>query len=81
MENSYFVNFGTGAGNEWRDTLEQAKAYAEAHLAYTQTSIHIEHDDEVVATLPWYGVRAGDDDVVIADYADFGFYGEWTSSE
>ena len=74
----YLVDFGTGAGNEYAETLEDAKRIAEANLAYTQQNVNIYEDDEVVATLPWWGVQPEQDDVVTAQFGSFGFYGQWS---
>lgn len=75
----YYVNFGTGAGDEWVDgALEDAKKVAEDGLAYTQTDVKIQTEDgEDVAVLNWYGVKPEEDDVVTARFGDYGFYGEW----
>lgn len=75
----YYVNFGTGAGNEWVEgTLSEAQKVAEDGLAYTQTDVKIQTEDgKDVAVLPWWGVTPEDDDVVTARFGDFGFYGEW----
>lgn len=75
----YFINYGTGAGNEEVDgTIEDAKRVAEDGLSYTQTDVKIQTEDgEDVAVLNWYGVQPEEDDVVTARFGDFGFYGEW----
>lgn len=75
----YYINYGTGAGNEYIDgTLDEAKKAAEDGLAYTQADVKIQTEDgEDVAVLNWYGVKAEDDDVVTAQFGDYGFYGEW----
>jgi len=74
----YYVNFGTGAGNcKIEGYLSDALASAVNNATYTQESIKIELDDEVVAVLPWYGVEATEDDEVMIDYGTFGFYGAW----
>ncbi|MFA5559213.1 MAG: hypothetical protein WDA59_07160 [Methanofastidiosum sp.] len=80
----YLVNFGTGAGNEYADTIEEAKRIAVEQASYTQASIKIElvneddeEENEVIARLPWWGVQPGEDDEVIVDFGEFGFYGEW----
>jgi len=77
MRKGYVVNFGTGAGNEELESLESAKTFAVDNCSYTGESIKIEQGGEEVATLPFYGVAAADDDVVSADFGDNGFYGEW----
>lgn len=75
----YYVNYGTGAGNEdVEGTLEDAMKIAEEGLAYTQQSVSIEDEEgKVVARLPWYGVAPEENDVVTCQFGDFGFYGEW----
>lgn len=75
----YYVDFGTGAGNEWVEgMLEDAKRVAEKGTAYTQMDVKIEDENGAeVARLPWWGVSAGEDDIVVVDYGAFGFYGEW----
>lgn len=73
----YFIDFGTGAGNEWSDTLEEAIELAENGLSYTRESVYIYDDAELAAKLPWYGVEPSEDDVVTAKFGNSGFYGEW----
>lgn len=78
----YLIDYRTGAGNkEIEGTLEEAMKIAEEGLAYTQESVYIMEDVglqwEEVARLPWWGVAAEEDDIVTADFGDFGFYGEW----
>jgi hypothetical protein len=74
----YLVDFGTGAGNEYAETLEDAKRIAEANLAYTQQDVDIYEDDTLVTTLRWWGVQPEQDDVVTAQFGSFGFYGQWS---
>ena len=73
----YYVDFGTGAGNKGFDSLKEAMEYAEENCSYTQESIKILEDGEQRAVLPWYGVKAEEDDEVIVNFGDFGFYGSW----
>jgi len=84
MGKKYLVNFGTGAGNEYADTIEEAKELAVEGATYTQCSITIElvnendeEENEVVAKLPWWSVQLGEDDEVTVQFGEFGFYGEW----
>lgn len=76
----YYVNYGTGAGNEWVDgTLNEAMKVAEDGLSYTQQSVSIvDEGGNVVANLPWWGVAPGEDDFVTCRFGDYGFYGEWS---
>lgn len=75
----YYINYGTGAGNEYVEgTIDDAKKAAEDGLAYTQTDVKIQTEDgEDVAVLNWYGVSPEENDVVTARFGDYGFYGEW----
>jgi hypothetical protein len=69
----YFV------GDEPFATLDDAKAAAEEGLSYTQQPVKIINlaTGEVAAELPWWGVPPTEDDVVTAQFGDYGFYGEW----
>lgn len=75
----YFINYGTGAGNEYVEgTLDEAKKVAEDGLSYTQTDVKVQTEDgDDVAILKWYGVQPGEDDIITAQFGDYGFYSEW----
>ena len=53
-----YINYRTGAGNEWVDgTLDDAKRIADERPAYTQQNIMIEDENGVgIAERRWYGV-------------------------
>ena len=72
---SYFVNFGTGAGNENCETLSEAKEFAESNCVYTQTDIEIKKNDVVISVLPW--CERFDNGIPFIKFGDFGFYEEW----
>lgn len=57
----YMIKYNTGAGDEDAYSLEEAKKLAELGICYTQQSIDIfdREGEEIVATLPWYGVEPG----------------------
>ncbi len=76
----YFINYGTGTGDEYVEgTLDEAKKVAEDGLSYTQTDVSIQSEDgEDVAILKWYGVQPNEDDIVTAQFGDYGFYSGWT---
>lgn len=76
----YYIDYGTGAGNEYVEgTLDEAKKVAEDGLSYTQTDVKVQTEDgEDVAILKWYGVQPNEDDVVTAQFGDYGFYSEWS---
>lgn len=73
------INYHTGAGNEeCNGTLEDAMRIAEENISYTQEPITIEDEKgNELARLPWYGVMPEEDDIVTAQFGDFGFYAEW----
>lgn len=75
----YYIDYGTGAGNEYVEgTLDEAKKVAEVGLSYTQTDVKVQTEDgEDVAILKWYGVQPSEDDIVTAQFGDYGFYSEW----
>lgn len=74
----YKVNYNTGAGDEDAYSIEEAKKKAELGICYTQEPIDIfdREKEEVVSTLPWYGVQPGDDDEPLEEIGG-GFYGQW----
>lgn|GEM_PF-864274 len=72
-----FIDFNTGAGNGWADTLEEAMELAEEGLAYTQQPVTVYDGEREVARLPWYGVEPEEGEVVTAHFGNYGFYGEW----
>lgn len=81
MTNKYYINYGTGAGNEWADSLEEAMQMAEKNCAYTQRSITIEDEkhDEIMKSL-WIPVAYNpeeDPDEPMANFGDFGYYAAW----
>lgn len=76
VEQRYYIDYGTGAGNEWAEgTLDDAKKAAAEGVRYTQTDAVILEDGEEVARLTWCGCQLDDDDIeVIADFGNFGYY-------
>lgn len=87
----YYIDYNTGAGNEYAETLEEAKALADEGACYTQESIHIyevetdnDIDDETsrqpVAIRNWYGVAYDEEEAYEENpicFGDFGYYGDW----
>jgi hypothetical protein len=74
----YYIDYGTGAGNEWvTGTLEDAKKVAAEGVSYTQTDAVILEDGEEVARLFWTGGLPDDDIDEVVRFGDFGFY-SWT---
>ena len=75
------IDWNNGKVEEFEWTLEEVMEKAVEKAEYTGESITIEefdgYESEVVATLPWYGVAADEDDIVTVDFGDLGFYGEW----
>lgn len=89
MKKRYYVDFNTGAGNEYVDTLEEAKEIADEGCNYTQEDIDIIDTEthEIVATRHWYGVSIDNDienDVFgegevekCIRFGDYGYYAPW----
>ena len=80
----YFINYGTGAGDEYVEgTLAEAKKAADEGAAYTQENIKILEGDNVAAVRRWYGTEFDPDDYENGEAADvirfgsFGHFGEW----
>lgn len=81
----YYIMYGTGAGDEvFNGSLEDAMKIAEEGTSYTQNSVAICVKDEneesgykTVAILPWYGVEPSEDDEVVVQFGDLGYYGAW----
>ena len=71
----YYIDYGTGAGNEWiTGTLEEAKQTAAESVTYTQTDAVILEGGEEVARLVWCDFPPDDDIEVVVDFGGFGFY-------
>lgn len=78
----YYIDFGTGAGNEYAPTLEEAKQAAIDGASYTQADITIYEcengtitkDSPEVARLKWCGCTPDNEEDVVVDYGSFGYY-------
>ena len=80
MNGKYFVDFGTGAGNFYADTIEEAQERADKEAEYTQESIVIYCGDKEVSRRQWYGTEY-DEEVPEENpitFGSFGFYADWT---
>jgi hypothetical protein len=79
MEKKYFVNYNTGAGNfKMMAELDEVIKEAVNNIAYTQQDICITDDnDNIIAVLPWINRPSSDEDIITADYGNFGFYAGW----
>lgn len=85
MSSKYYINYGTGAGNEYAETLEEAMTIADEGAAYTQQDIRITDAEsgDLAASRHWWGVEydpeldADSEDDVIS-FGKFGHYGAWT---
>lgn len=77
----YYINYNTGVGNEWADTLEEAKEIADAGACYTQQPITIEdEDDNEICRRPWWGSQYNEDEAWEDDpicFGEFGYFGDW----
>lgn len=75
----FTINYHTGVIEEVEvEDLQEAKRIAEEGMAYTQENVTIEQDGEVITTSYWFPVPASDDDDVLKDFGDFGFYQVWS---
>ena len=80
----YIINYGTGAGNETANTIDEAKKIADAGATYTQCNITIlnDDDDNEVARRRWVGKQYDHnnpdehcDDRI--DFGSFGYFADW----
>lgn len=74
---TYTINYQTGITEEVQGTLEKAKQAAIDGMEYTQENVLIQLEGETVTTSRWYGTEPEDDDSVLVQYADYGFYQTW----
>ena len=76
----YTINYQNGFTSEFLGTLEEAKLEALDGMSYTQASVSIEKDGEVVTTSRWYGVEPTQEDHdnnAVLEEIGGGFYGDW----
>ena len=84
MANTYWIRYGTGAGDEEIiGTLDDAKRAADDGAAYTQIDIVIEDEDgNEITRRRWWGVELTDeymtdDEDKYITFGSFGFYAPW----
>jgi len=79
----YELNYGTGAGNSYHETVKEAMEAVEP--TYTQLSISIvDEDGNELYALPWWGVAhdiESDGEPPHTDYGKNGYYGQWRNVE
>lgn len=74
----YTIDYGTGVTHVVEaSSVQEAMEEAESQLSYTQESVYLLHGGREVARLPWHGVSPEEDNVVIAKFGNYGYYGEW----
>ena len=83
----YYVDFGTGAGNFYEETLESAMEKADDGAGYTQQDINIfEVDDQdnisenPIMYRKWWGYQYQQEEEPYEKpicFGSFGFYGDW----
>ena len=79
--NHYFINYHTGAGDEWvSDDIILAMDTADKHAAYTQRDISIMEDGVELFRRTWYGVEPSDEERELFNVIEIGegFYADWT---
>ena len=79
-----YINYQTGAGNEWIEvkTIDEAKEIPEKNICYTQKDISKENEKgDIICKLPWWGIEYDSDlaDICTVDFGKFGYYGEWVN--
>lgn len=79
MAGQFYVDFHTGTGEVEFASIEEAKMYAEEHVAYTGVNVSILKDGVEVAYLPWSESTPNVDEEVIAAFGSQGFYGSWVT--
>ena len=74
----YLLNYGTGAGNEWHESLEEAKA--NVNFEYTQESVTIEDENgNEILKSKWWSVAYDpeeDENTPLAEFGN-GYYAQW----
>ena len=77
--NRYHIDYNTCAGDDYAQTLDEAKAIADRYASYTQQDIVItDWDGKEIARRRWYGVSVDEDlysDEDLDDLIRFGAYG------
>lgn len=81
---NYIIDFSNGLTEELvAETLEEAEAYADDCIGYTQCNVEIYDADKLVALRRWWGVPPEKDLYDEDDYkrlivfGDFGYYDTW----
>lgn len=75
---TYVIDYNNGVTKvEKVENLEEAKKIAEDGMSLTQRNVTIFDADEMVAESIWWAVNFGDDDDVLCNFGDYGFYGVW----
>jgi len=78
----YMVDYGTGAGNSYHATIDEAKIVAKNGMAYTQQSVKIVDTttDSLVAISRWWSVAPNDESEVLCQFGSSGYYADWQDS-
>lgn len=74
---AYVINYQTGVTEEINGSLEKAKQSAVDGMEYTGESVLIQLNGETVTAARWYGTEPTEDDSVLIQYGDYGFYQTW----
>lgn len=81
----YYIDYHTGAGNEYAKTLEEAMSIADKGAEYTQQDISIIDENGIrVAHRCWVGVAYDDDEYYCEhpiQFGTYGFYDDWDDDE
>lgn len=73
------VDYGTGAGDSYHATIDEAKIAAKDGMTYTQQNVKIidTDTDEVVAISRWWSVDPNDESDVLCQFGSSGYYAGW----
>ncbi|PGK15231.1 hypothetical protein CN895_07740 [Bacillus cereus] len=77
--NKFIINYHTGVKEEINvHNLDEAKKIAKEGISYTQKNVSIETiDGEIITSTSWFGVTPEDDDEILEQIGDYGFYQMW----
>lgn len=75
----FVINYHTGVKNEvTANDLEDVKQIALEGIAYTQENVSIEDTEGNVLTVArWYSVEPEEDDQILTQIGNYGFYQLW----
>lgn len=84
-EPMFHINYNNGMKNDLYalsfDQLEWVEDFAEEFMSYTGHDVVIyDHMGKEVSRSEWYGVKPEEDDEVLMQFDDYGYYTNWKRS-